>query len=95
MHHRRTKGFKDKFKNLPGPVKVLAKKQFSLLKSNPSHPSLRLKELVHGSNWYSVRVSDSWRALGIYKKSIDTIVWYDLISHESYNKSAKPSSFVH
>ena len=48
-----------------------------LLKENPSHPSLRFKPV--GPYW-SVRVTDAYRALAI--REGDTLVWFFVGNHD-------------
>ena len=51
--HRTTTRFWKCYENLPEPIQQIAKKNFELLKANPSHPSLYFKKV--GKFW-SVRV---------------------------------------
>ena len=50
------------FENLPVPIQRTAKKNFKLLKDNPSHPSLHFKKV--GKFW-SARVGIDHRALAV------------------------------
>jgi len=59
--HRTTERFWKSFENLPAPVQKIAKKNFELLKANPSHPSLHFKKI--GQLW-SVRAGLNYRADG-------------------------------
>ncbi|MDA0740270.1 MAG: hypothetical protein O3A59_15325, partial [Nitrospirae bacterium] len=54
--HRTTKRFWQCFEVLPISVQELSKKNFELLKANPSHPSLHFKKI--GKFW-SARVGMS------------------------------------
>jgi len=56
--HKRTDEFWECFNRLAKVVQERAKKQFELLKENPSHPSLHFKKV--GKFW-SVRISDFYR----------------------------------
>jgi hypothetical protein len=60
--HRATTRFWQCFGNLPAPVQAVSKKNFELLKANPSHPSLHFKKI--GKLW-SVRAGMNFRALAI------------------------------
>jgi hypothetical protein len=53
MNHFATPGFWHRYGHLPKQVRELADKNFSLLRQDPHHSSLRLKKI--GSFW-SVRV---------------------------------------
>jgi len=60
VNHYTDPDFWATYNRLPDAIRELADKSFALLKSSPSHPSLRLKKigLVH-----SVRVGLHYRAL--------------------------------
>ncbi len=60
--HRKTARFRKCFENLPEPVQKISKKNFELLKINPTHPSLHFKKV--GKFW-SVRVGMNHRALAV------------------------------
>ena len=66
---------------LPPDVRSRAEKQFELFALEPSHPSLHLKQV--GSYW-SVRVTDSYRALAVRKNDIFTLFWIG--SHDEYER---------
>ena len=62
-------------------MRDLADKNFKLLKSDPKHPSLRLKKI---ERLWSVRVGAHYRALGLDKP--EGIVWFWIGSHADYDK---------
>ena len=64
-----------------GPPAVLGFVQFALFSKNPSHPSLRFKQV--GPFW-SVRVSHSYRALAV--KNGDELTWFWIGTHADYDK---------
>ena len=61
MKHFASPDFWFHYRLLPENIQELADKNFSLLKENSRHPSLRLKKV--GVYW-SIRVGISYRALG-------------------------------
>ena len=65
MPHKATSRFWNAFNSLPLEIQEIAKKNFELLKTKPSHPSLNLKKI--GKFW-SVRVGIYYRALAIEDK---------------------------
>ncbi len=66
---------------MPDEIKDLADKNFELLKSNPQHPSLRLKKV--GEYW-SARVGRNYRALAV---EIDGgLLWGWIGPHDEYEK---------
>ena len=80
MKSELTLEFLKRFRNLPERVKQTARKNYSLWKENPSHPSVEFKKLNASIPVYSVRAGIGWRAVGIMKDS-DTIVWFWIGSH--------------
>ena len=72
------------FNKLPERIKNTARKNYSLWKQSPKHPSLEFKKIYSNKEIYSIRVAIGWRALGS-KKDNDTIVWFWIGSHSQYN----------
>lgn len=68
---------------LPAAVRTLADKNFELLRSNPSHPSLQFKALGGGS-LYSARVGLHYRALGLPRD--DGVHWFWIGTHAEYDR---------
>ena len=66
---------------LPAAIRVLADKNFQLLKANPRHPSIRLKKVGHV---WSARVGLHYRALG--EDHPDGILWYWIGPHGTYDR---------
>lgn len=72
MHHKATPRFWQCFYELPEPIQILAQKNYTLLKQDPSHHSLRFKQV--GAFW-SVRVGIHYRALAVKRPHGYTWVW--------------------
>jgi hypothetical protein len=81
LTHYAAPGFWRLFKALPETVQQLARVNFELLKSNPHHPSLRLKKV---GRFWSVRVSRGYRALGT--DIPEGILWFWIGTHADYDK---------
>ena len=64
-------------------VRALADKNFKLLKSDPSHPSLQFK-LLGGGKFHSVRVGLHYRALGLPRD--DGVHWFWVGTHAEYDR---------
>ena len=60
---------------------ALADKNYALLRADPSHPSLRFREI---EGLWSVRVGAHYRALA-YRENGD-FVWFWIGSHADYDK---------
>ena len=69
---------------MPPAVQSVAKKNFELLKQNPSHPSLRLKKI---GNLWSARAGLGYRALAL--QEADDFVWFWIGIHDEYERLIK------
>ena len=67
--------------DLPSSVQDLATKNFDLLKTDPHHPSLHLKQI--GKYW-SVRIGRKYRALGV--KTNGDLLWFWIGTHAEYDR---------
>ena len=81
MKHRATPRFWQLYRALPAEIRELADANFELLKSDPRHPSLKLKKI--GSKW-SARVGLHYRALAI--ESGSDLVWFWIGDHSEYDR---------
>lgn len=81
MKHLATPEFWFHYRNLPEAVRQLADKNFELLKSDPHHPSLRLKKV---GGYYSARVGIHYRALA--KSSSEGLLWLWIGHHAEYDR---------
>ena len=77
--HRTTPRFWTLFTDLPEAIQRVARKNFELLKDNPSHPSLHFKKV--GKLW-SVRAGIGHRALAVQDGEQFTWVWIG--RHDEY-----------
>ncbi len=82
--HRTTARFWKCFENLPEPVKKISKKNFDLLKINPSHPALRFKKV--GKFW-SVQAGTNHRALAV--EDGNDFIWVWIGTHDEYERMIK------
>lgn len=83
MKSTRTKAFHDLFAQLPQDVQKQATDAYHLFEANPYHPSLRFKCVNKKKSWYSARVNDSYRAVGIRKGN--AISWFFIGTHADYD----------
>ena len=65
---------------LPENVRVLADKNYALLKENPRHPSLQLKKV---GRFWSIRVGNRYRALAVEENQ--NLIWFWIGSHGDYD----------
>lgn len=77
--HRTTERFWECFNKLPPSVQTISKRNFELLKKDPSHPSLHFKKV--GKLW-SVRIGLNHRALAV--EDGDDYIWGWIGNHDDY-----------
>jgi len=73
--------FWERYDNLPSSVQELADRNYQLLKSDPRHPSLRLKKT---GRYWSVRVGSKHRALAVEIE--EGLLWFWIGTHAEYDK---------
>ena len=72
------------YARLPEAVKLRAKEVYRLFSTNPDHPSLRWKKLQSGHSYWSVRINDQYRAVGLREGEV--IEWFWIGTHNEFNK---------
>jgi hypothetical protein len=84
MRHRAARDFWRQYQALPQDIRGRADKQFSLLKADPNHPSLRFRKIGERAQReiWSVRVTLNYRALAI--KQTDGFLWFWIGDHKAY-----------
>ena len=76
--------FRKCYSELPAHIQDLAKKSYKLWKEHPRHTSLQFKQIHKTQTIYSVRISLSYRALGVLQNK--TMVWFWIGSHAEYDE---------
>ncbi len=69
---------------LDDKIKSQARKAYRLWSQNPFHPSLRFKCINQKNNIWSVRITLSYRAIGILQN--DTVTWFWIGDHDDYEQ---------
>jgi len=82
--HKTTPQFWKRFNELPENIQQLARKNYELLKANPSHPSLKFKKV--GKFW-SARVGLSHRVLAA--EDGKDFIWVWIGAHDEYDRLIK------
>jgi hypothetical protein len=85
--HRTSGRFWSLFSNLPDNIQTVARKNFELLKSDPSHPSLHFKKV---GNLWSVRAGSNHRALAV--QDGPDFIWVWIGAHDEYRRLIKQQS---
>lgn len=81
MKHKTASSFWACYERLPVEIRVLAKKNFQLLKADHSHPSLQFKKV--GKVW-SARVGSNYRAVATQIEG--GFLWVWIGTHAEYEK---------
>ncbi len=79
-----TKRFWNCFDELPPHIQRQAETAYRLWSDKPFHRSLEIKRVGVRRPIVSVRIGLRWRALGVQEG--DTVVWFWIGSHSSYDK---------
>jgi hypothetical protein len=83
LKHTASTRFWQCFEKLPSEIQALARKNYALLKTDSSHPSLQFKQLG-GGKMFSVRVGLHYRALGLPVQG--GVHWFWIGSHGEYDR---------
>jgi hypothetical protein len=74
--------FWEKYRTMSLAVRAGARKAYRLWAENPFHPSLHFKCIDSDEDIWSVRVTKSYRAVGVM--SGDTVTWFWIGDHDEY-----------
>jgi mRNA-degrading endonuclease RelE of RelBE toxin-antitoxin system len=72
------------YRKLSDQTKERARKNYRLWVDNPFHPSLHFKCINSNEGIWSIRVTRSYRAVGILDG--DTVTWFWIGSHDDYEQ---------
>lgn len=72
------------YSKLTEETKENAKKAYKLWDENPFHPSLHFKCINRQERIWSVRISRSYRAIGVMDG--ETVTWFWIGNHDNYEK---------
>lgn len=76
--------FWTRYRQLSSPVRESARKAYQLWAENPFHPSLHFKCIDNEEAIWSVRITRSYRALGVLEGN--TVTWFWIGSHGDYEQ---------
>ncbi len=76
--------FWEAYFSLDQNIKISVRKAYYLWRENPFHPSLHFKCINEKEDIWSVRITRSYRAVGILVS--DTVTWFWIGSHDDYEK---------
>jgi hypothetical protein len=70
------------YASLSPALKQNARKAYRLWAENPLHPSLRFKCINHAEQIWAVRITRSYRAVGVLEG--ETVTWFWIGSDDEY-----------
>ena len=76
--------FWSEYHRLPLNIRKEARKAYRLWSNNPFYPSLHFKCINRDEDIWSVRITRSYRAIGILQE--DTVTWIWIGSHDQYEE---------
>lgn len=84
MNSQTVEEFWSMYRRLPRNVRAKAVEAYRRFTENPAHQSLRFHRLVSAPELWSVRITRSYRAVGLLQG--DTITWFWIGDHEEFDK---------
>jgi hypothetical protein len=79
-----TARFRQAFAALPEHVQQRARQAYRLFRDDPTHPSLRFKQVHPTRQIHSVRVGLGYRALAV--RDGDVLLWFWIGTHAEYDQ---------
>ena len=84
MRSKTLPSFWKAYNKLDSDNKAQAKKSYKLWRKNPFHPLLHFKCINQEENFWSLRISRSYRALSLFERG--EVVWFWIGKHDEYEK---------
>jgi len=81
---RRHPHFKRDFARLPKQVQQQAREAYRRFKCDPQHPGIEFKKLHTAQPLWSVRINDSYRAVGV--RDGEKVIWFFIGTHAQYDQ---------
>ena len=81
---RTSRKFWDCYRQLPGEIRELARKNYRLWAADAQHPALHFKKIA-SPNW-SVRIGRNFRAVGKFADDKAVFIWEWIGTHEDYDQ---------
>ena len=82
MKSRAEPSFWKQYRQVPIDVRLRARKAYRLWQLNPAHPGLAFKRLNMPMPLFSVRITQSYRAVARLKD--DAFIWFFIGNHDDY-----------
>ena len=84
MKSHTTQRFREALAGLPAHVQRQARVAYTLFAADPTHPSLRFKQVHETRPIYSARVGLGYRALCV--REGEDLIWFWIGSHAEYDR---------
>ena len=84
MNSHATADFWKLYHKLPESIRQSAQDAFRIFSNDPLHPALTMERLRCVSNYWSVRITRNYRAVGV--KAGDDMNWFWIGSHSDFEK---------
>lgn len=84
MTSRTSSDFRRDLARLSPAIRRQVRDAYRLFSQNPQHPSLKFKKLAPHDDLWSVRINNSYRAIGRYRGNV--LLWFFVGSHADYDK---------
>ncbi len=84
MKSRLHPSFRTAFAKLPTDIQRRARAAYRRFQNDPTHPGLQFKRLHTSLPLWSVRITDSYRAVGV--RDDTSIVWFFIGTHAEYDR---------
>lgn len=82
--NRTSRKFWDCYRQLPGEIQELARKNYHLWAADALHPALHSKKIT-SPNW-PVRIGGDFRAVGKFADDKTAFIWEWIGTHEDYDQ---------
>jgi len=85
MNSRTVRRFWELYRELPADVREAARHAYQRFNADPSHPGLHFHRIGAYPGTWSVRITRSYRAVGLLRG--DTITWFWIGNHEEFDRT--------
>ena len=84
MNSQTLSSFWKLYRKLPKAIRRAAREAYRHFAADPSHPGLHFERLFNDPRFWSVRITRSYRAVGVLQG--DTITWIWIGDHKAFDR---------
>jgi hypothetical protein len=85
MNSQTVPAFWQLYRRLPWKVRQVARGAYRQFVADPAHPSLHFHRLAAATDVWSVRITRSYRAVGLVEGA--TITWFWIGTHKGFDRA--------